>query len=100
MRHYDSIIDALEDLRLRGYTFDFNIKDDRIFSHDGKIHLHPHEFEIVETHRIENNTDPDESAVVYVIESEEHGIKGVLINSYGPYSDSDSNEFVAAISNS
>ena len=87
MKEYDNLIEALKDLKSRGFTTDFNIAFDSIAcSQSGKV-LSPAEFEIVEHHRFEGDTDPGNSSVLYVIQSHDGSIKGVLINAYGVYSD-------------
>jgi hypothetical protein len=84
---YDNLIDALNDLKSRGFTTDFNLAFDSIqCSGTGKC-LSPDEFEIIEHYRFEENTDPDDSSVLYVIQSIDGNMKGLLINAYGVYSD-------------
>ena len=87
MHNYDNLLDALKDLRQRGFTTDFNIAFDKInCSNTGKA-LSPAEFEIVEHYRFEGDTDPDNSSVLYAIAALDGSMKGVLINAYGVYSD-------------
>ncbi len=94
MKEYDNLLDALSDLKSRGYTTDFNIAFDSIAcSQSGKA-LSPAQFEIVEHHRFEGDTDPDNSSVLYVIQSKEGSMKGVLVNAYGVYSDAMSDEMI------
>ncbi len=52
---------------------------------------------IDEVHRFEGDTDPADEAIVYAISSTKHTIKGVLVNAYGMYSDSFSNELMAKL---
>ncbi|MBS1646202.1 MAG: hemerythrin domain-containing protein [Bacteroidetes bacterium] len=94
---YATVLEALTDLNKRGYTYDFNLQQDCVYCHDKKISLRPNEFHIVETHRFEAMSDPSENAVIYVIESPVHEIKGVLLNAYGVYSDSISSELIAKL---
>lgn len=84
---YDNLIEALNDLKLKGFTTDFNLAFDAIqCSGTGKC-LTPDEFEIIAHYRFEENTDPDDSSVLYVIQSIDGNMKGLLINAYGVYSD-------------
>ena len=80
MYQYDSPAHALEDLRQRGFTEDFNLKENCIICNDQKINAD--EFEIKEVYRFEGNSDPGDEAIVLGIESSS-GIKGVLVNGYG-----------------
>ena len=87
MAVYDNLIDALKDLKTKGFTTDFNLAFDSIKCSNTGTCLTPSEFEIMEHHRFEANTDPDDSCVLYVIQSKDGSLKGVLINAYGIYSD-------------
>ena len=93
MYSYDTLSEAMTDLKKRGYTIDFNLSFDRIICHETPITLMPAEFEIVEVYRFEGETNPSDSSILYAIESK-HGDKGVLVNAYGVYSDSVSDEMV------
>lgn len=91
---YDNLIDALKDLKAQGYTTDFNIAFDNIqCSSSGKA-LSPAEFEIVAHYRFEADTNPDDSSILYAIESKDGTLKGVLISTYGVYSDPISDELI------
>lgn len=93
MFSYDTVSEAVNGLKQRGYTIDFNMEYDCIVCHETPLSLMPGEFEITEVHRFEGNTDPADEAVVYAIESK-HGEKGVLVNAFGIYSDSVSDELI------
>ncbi len=86
MHAYSTLVEALNDLRKRGYTTDFNINKDCIYCGATQTSLDPDEFEITEIHRFEGMNDPSDNTILYAIESH-HGIKGVLVNAYGIYSD-------------
>jgi hypothetical protein len=83
--HYDTVSNAIEALRKEGFTIDFNLEGDYLLSHTGKIHVN--DFNIVDVYRYEGNSDPSDEAAVYAIESTS-GLKGILVTSYGAYSDS------------
>ncbi|MFY0256396.1 phosphoribosylpyrophosphate synthetase [Chitinophaga sp. 30R24] len=91
MKVYDTVTAAIEDLRERGYTADFNLLFDCIQAHDSKVH--PQDFKIVETYRFEGDTDPGDEAVVYAIETIS-GVKGVLMYGYGVYSEDISEDMI------
>ncbi len=94
MQVYDNLVVALDDLKKRGYTTDFNIAFDTIQCSQTGAKLSPDEFEIVEHYRFEANTNPDDSSVLYVIQSHDGTKKGVLINAYGPYGDAMSDSLI------
>jgi hypothetical protein len=89
---YETVVEALNDLKERGYSYDFNLSPTCLVCGEG-IQLQPTEFDIVEVHRFEGMTDPADSSIVYAIESH-HGMKGTLIDAYGAYSDSLSADMV------
>ena len=80
MYSYDTVTEALADLKRRNFTMDFNLADNCIVCNEQKFNID--EFEIVEFYRFEGDTDPADEAVVYAIESRS-GLKGVLVNGYG-----------------
>jgi len=86
MYTYDTLSEAVNGLKQRGYTIDFNIVADKLVCKHTPVSLSPEEFEITEVYRFEGNTDPADEAVLYAIESK-HRLKGILVNSYGPGAD-------------
>lgn len=98
MKTYDTVTEALKDLKLRGFTVDFNIAFDKITCTDNKVCLNPNEFEIVEVYRFEGHTDPGDENVVYAIESKDGTTKGSMLSAYGMYAESISNEMIHKLS--
>lgn len=85
MYNYDTVSEAVNGLRKRGYTEDFNLEPDALSCDIARYH--PEDFEITEVYRFEGNTDPADEAIVFAIESKS-GLKGILVNGYGISSDS------------
>ena len=77
---YDTVTEAVNGLRDRGYKLDLNLKENCLVCQEHKFNIE--DFEIVEVYRFEGNTDPADEAVVYAVESA-NGLKGVLVNGYG-----------------
>ena len=98
MQTYDTVTEALKDLKLRGFTIDFNIAFDKIICNDNNICLNPHEFEIVEVYRFEGDTDPGDQSVIYAIESKDEKVKGTMSGAYGTYAESISTEMMQKLS--
>jgi hypothetical protein len=90
---YDTVSEAVNSLKKRGYTIDFNIEHDRIVCNKTPLVLKPHEFEITEVYRFEGNTDPADEAVVFAVESKQ-GEKGILVSAYGHDADPVSDEMM------
>ena len=86
MHNYESLVDALDDLRKRGYGADFAIDTACLYCSDLDLRLNPEEFNIDEVYRFEGDSNPDDNAVLYAISSST-GVKGTLVDGYGPYSD-------------
>ena len=86
VNQYETLSEALTDLRQRGFTDDFDAKKEPggIYSHKTKQLYKPGDLTIVEHHRFEGNSDPGDMAIVYAIESRD-GAKGVIIDAFGPY---------------
>ena len=78
MTSYDTVTEALKDLKSRGFSVDFNIAFDKIICADNKICLNPNEFEIVATYRFEGDTNPSDEDVVYAIEGKDGIVKGTM----------------------
>jgi hypothetical protein len=95
MHNYDTVSEAVNDLKKRGYTEDFNITSDALVCDLARFH--PDDFEIVEIYRFEGNSDPADEAIVYAIESKV-GLKGVLVNGYGISADPLSSSMVKKFS--
>ena len=79
----------------RGYTKDFNLRENCMVCDEEKYH--PEDFEIVEVYRYEGDTDPADEAVVYAIESKK-GDRGVLVSGYGISADEMTSELAKKLS--
>lgn len=71
MYHYATVSKALEELKAKGFTTDFNIQEKRIIDH-------PDDFEIVHIYRYEGESDPGDEATVYGIKASD-GEQGVFV---------------------
>lgn len=80
MYSYDTLSEAVNDLKKRGFDLDFNLEKNCLVCNSGKLDVK--DFEIVEFYRFEGDTDPSDEAIVYAIESA-NGLKGVLVSGYG-----------------
>ena len=94
MENYETVVAALNGLKAKGYSLDFNIAFDKIICNDTNVCLNPHEFEITEVYRFEGDTNPDDEDIVYAIESKDGTIKGTMSSAYGLYADAVSNDMI------
>src|SRR3954465_764107 len=80
MYHYATVSKALEELKTKGFTTDFNIQEKRIIDN-------PNDFEIVHIYRYEGESDPGDEATVFGIKSTT-GEKGVYVAGLSATADS------------
>ena len=98
MENYDSMVDAISALKQQGYTEDFNLDNDCLACRQGLFSVNPDEVQIDKFFRFEGASNPDYSSILYAISSEEHGIKGTLVNAYGIYSDATTDAMLKKLS--
>ncbi len=89
--HYETVSEAINQLRQQGFTTDFNLEKNCLVCHPETFN--PDDFEIVDIYRYEGNTDPADEATVYAIESKT-GLKGILVTGYGTSIDNMSAEIL------
>lgn len=94
MKSYDTVTEAINGLKARGYNIDFNIAFDKLVCPNNNISLHPDEFEITEVHRFEGDSNPDDEDVVYAIESKDGKYKGIITSAFGLYADPVSDKII------
>jgi hypothetical protein len=83
-KHYSSLSEATNDLKVRGYTHDFNVKPHCIECPALQLQLSPEKFTVDEFHRFEGMSSVDDNSIVFAITSDQ-GVKGVLVDAYGVY---------------
>jgi hypothetical protein len=84
MQFYDTLSEALTDLKKKGYTENFNLKPYCIERRS--LQLYPEDFMIDSFYRFEGASNPDDNSIVYAISSNK-GIKGTLVDAYGMYAE-------------
>ena len=94
MYAYDTVVAALNGLKERGYTTDFNLAFDKLTCRDTGVCLNPAEFEITEVYRFEGDTNPSDEDVVYAVESKNGNLRGVITSAFGKDADTVSAEML------
>lgn len=84
MENYETLVDALDKLKERGYDADFATQSVCLYCGDLDIRLDPEDFHVDEIYRFEGDSNPDDNTVLYAITSAT-GVKGTLVDSYGAY---------------
>ncbi|MCX2679596.1 phosphoribosylpyrophosphate synthetase [Galbibacter sp. EGI 63066] len=92
-RSYESLSLAINALRKEGYTEDFNLCDAGVENKTRKTLHEPVDLNMIRYYRFEGKTNPDDSSVLYVIETT-NGEKGLLLDAYGAYSGNISKEMI------
>ena len=98
MPYMKSLSTCLNRIIADGYTEDFKIGEAGLEGLQHNRVYTPQEISVVNFYRFEGESDPDDNAILYVIETGD-GIKGTLIDSYGLYNDNRLSTFIAAVSN-
>jgi hypothetical protein len=86
----------MEKMTQEGYTANFGVQDQHLQHMDSGHAYAPDQVHIVDYYRFEGITDPDDSSILYVIETND-GRKGMLVDAYGVYSNPDVDEFIKGV---
>lgn len=98
MYTYDTVTGAINGLKERGYTRDFNVAFDKLICTNEGTRLDPADFEITEVYRFEGETNPADEDIVYAVEALEGKMKGVISMAYGMYADPVSEQMIKKLS--
>lgn len=93
MKAFTTVTDALNGLTEEGYVLDFNLNADCVECKALNMQLFPDNFVIDKFYRFEGASNPGDNAIVYAISSVK-GLKGTLVDAYGVYADSLTNEMI------
>src|SRR5580698_2955152 len=94
MEPMTTVSEVINLLRKDGYLEDFNLQQNCLQCRNGHFSVLHNEFIIDKVYRFEGNSDPADEATVYAISSPKYGIKGVLVNGAGIYSDEITDEML------
>lgn len=94
--NYDTLSEAEVDLRKRGFATPFEVDEKGLYDKKFNKHYSPQDVTIVEHHRFEGDSDPEDMAVIYAIETNGDN-KGVLIDAYGAYSSEKVGNFIRKV---
>jgi hypothetical protein len=97
MPHYRTpMIEKTDELRNAGYDAEFQIAETGLKHLHGDKIYQPEDIHIVEFFRFEGITNPDDMAILYVIETND-GLKGTILDAFGLYSDDDLGAFMKQV---
>jgi hypothetical protein len=93
MPYMKSLATCLNRMVIEGYTEDFKVTDQGLEALEKHHHYAPEQIQVVNFFRFEGESDPDDNAILYVIETND-GTKGTLIDAYGVYNDAKVTQFM------
>lgn len=80
MKNYNSLSDALNDLKQRGYKADFKTQTVCLYCGDLDVRLDPQDFNVDESYRFEEDSNGNSCLLLAITSST--GLKGTLTDSY------------------
>lgn len=88
---------VLERLRIKKQDNEFRMTDDGLTVNEHKYYK-PEDLTIIKTYRFEGDSNPSDSAIIYLIEAND-GMIGYSMDAYGVYSNHDEkyDEFIRQI---
>lgn len=88
-KSYDSVTEAMADLKKMGYTIDFSLLTDEecLVDHLTGTVLSPDDFEIDNFYKFEGDSDQGNEMIVYAISIKSKNLKGIVVNANGTYAD-------------
>ncbi len=91
-----SLSEAIESVKKDGYIKNFMANEEGLLNIDTNKTYGPQDVKISNFYRFEGESDPGDSAILYAIETKD-GEKGILTDSYGPYSDTNVTDFIKEV---
>ncbi|MBA3986194.1 MAG: phosphoribosylpyrophosphate synthetase [Flavobacteriales bacterium] len=78
---YTTLSEAIADLQKKGYTVDFNLKEEGLLK-DSVEKINTDNLEVVKFYRFEGESNPADNSILYVVETGD-GRKGLIVDAYG-----------------
>ena len=89
----DSLVTVLAAIEKLGFQSQFEVNGKNLVSLKTKKHFLSNEVKIVHFYRFEEESNPDDSSILFAIESN-NGEKGTLVNGYGTAADTETANFI------
>ena len=96
MKAYKTMTDAMQDLKRRGFTANFEFVNNSFRTIDDGKSFSPDQLTIVEHYRFEGVSDPDDLSVLYALEATD-GTRGTVADAFGPYANPDLGAFLKTV---
>lgn len=86
----------IEKAKKDGYTNNFRVEEEQLITEAGDARFSAEEVKINNFYRFEGESDPEDEAILYLLETQT-GIKGIVVNAYGPGAETDTHEFIEQV---
>lgn len=96
MPYMKSLATCLNRMINEGYVEDFKVTANGLEAIHNHHNYSPDQVEVVNFYRFEGESDPDDNAILYIIETDD-GTRGTLIDAYGTYNDTRVTEFMKEV---
>lgn len=96
MDEMKTVSQIMERMRENHFIHDFSVVEEKLICKETNESFNPDEVLIEKVYRFEGDSDPEDMAVIYGIESR-NGTKGILLDAYGTYADPDVAEFIKKV---
>lgn len=93
---YSNMVEALDDLKARGFTIDFNLHTPDGESQATLLKNSLEHYKITEMYRFEGPSSPDDNSVLYAITGP-NDVKGIYLDAYGVYADVEFTEILTKL---
>jgi hypothetical protein len=91
-----TLTSCIEALKKDGFTTNFMVNEKGLYDIDKEKVYTPEQVRIPSFYRFEGESDPADSSILYAIETDD-GVRGLLSDSYGPYSDPEVAKFITEV---
>ena len=92
----DSLVTVLSTIEKRGFETQFEVRSELLHSLKTDCSFLPHQIKIAHFYRFEEESNPDDSASLYAIETH-NGEKGTLVDGYGSSADNATAAFIKKV---
>lgn len=91
-----SLSEVMNNQKKKGFTEDFEYKDNKFFVKEKNKEYEPEELTIVQVFRFEGISDPAYMEVLYSVEADD-GTKGTFVDAFGAYGAQDAQGFASSL---
>ena len=91
-----SLVECVNRLTIEGFDKQFKAVKDGLKELSSEKIYSPFQVRILNFYRFEGESDPADNSILYALETDD-GLRGTLVDAYGPYADSKVTEFIKEV---